>query len=69
MRSEHVAGALAELSSVATALDELLARLTLITDGLAGAERDALSTGLHEVERSLNAASRRLSRVLEANRR
>jgi hypothetical protein len=54
----------AELSSVATALDELARRVATIGDGLTGAERDALRADLFEVERALGNASRRLSRAL-----
>jgi uncharacterized membrane protein YgcG len=64
-----VSPSLAELSSVATALEELLQRVTAITDRLTGEERDALSSDLQEVERSLGAASRRLTRLLRTNRR
>jgi hypothetical protein len=55
----------AELSSVATALDELAQRVSTIVDGLTGAERDALTTDLQEVERALGNASRRLTRALD----
>ena len=58
----------AELSSVATVLDEMRARIAGIADGLTGAERDALSDGLFEVERHLGNAQRRLVRLLEAAR-
>jgi hypothetical protein len=64
-----VSAPFAELSSVATALDELLHRVTAITDGLSGDDRDALTSDLQEVERSLGAASRRLARLLHTNRR
>jgi hypothetical protein len=60
--------ALAELSSVATALDDLLRRVTTITENLTGPEQEALSSDLHEVERALGNAIRRLGRLLEANR-
>ncbi|HEX9548274.1 MAG TPA: hypothetical protein VF942_13120 [Acidimicrobiales bacterium] len=60
--------ALAELSSVATALDELLQRVSTITDNLTGAEQEALSSDLLEVERALGTAVRRLGRLMEANR-
>lgn len=58
----------AELSSVATALDEMAKRVAAIADGLCGEERDALSADLFEVERVLGTAARRLSRAL-ADRR
>ncbi len=55
----------AELSSVATALDELAQRVAAIGDSLTGGERDALRSDLFEVERALGNASRRLSRALD----
>ena len=55
----------AELSSVATALDELARRVAAIGEGLTGAERDALSADLFEVERALGNASRRLGKALD----
>jgi hypothetical protein len=55
----------AELSSVATALDELAQRVAAIGDALTGEERDALRSDLFEVERALGNASRRLSRALD----
>jgi hypothetical protein len=60
-----VVSARAELSSVATALSELAQRVSSIVEALSGAERDALSGDLHEVERALGNASRRLSRALD----
>jgi len=56
----------AELSSCATALDELAGRITLITDGLTPAERDGLGAELYEVERTLSAARRRLERIVDS---
>lgn len=58
----------AELSSAATVLGELTARLAAIADGLVGDERDALAEGLFEVERSLGNAHRRLNRLLDTGR-
>ncbi len=55
----------AELSSVATALDELAQRVSAIGEALSGAEREALSSDLLEVERALGNAVRRLSRALD----
>jgi hypothetical protein len=59
--------AYAELSSVATALDELAHRIAAIGEGLQGAERDALAADLFEVERTLGTAARRLSRALDSH--
>jgi hypothetical protein len=56
--------ATAELSSIATALEELTARVASIGAGLSGEERDQLGSELLEVERHLGAANRRLGRVL-----
>jgi ElaB/YqjD/DUF883 family membrane-anchored ribosome-binding protein len=58
----------AELSSVSTRLEELVKGVTDIADGLAGEERDRLSSDLYEVERTLRAAERRLRRVIDAGR-
>jgi hypothetical protein len=57
----------AELSSAATVLDELRARIATIADGLTGAERDALVDGLFEVERHLGNAHRRLARLVTSS--
>jgi hypothetical protein len=56
----------AELSSVATSLDELVGRVSRIAEGLTGEERDVVGPDLFEVERSLRAARRRLSALQEA---
>ncbi len=55
----------AELSSVATAVDELAKRVATIGEALSGDERDALSADLFEVERALGNAARRLARALD----
>ncbi len=55
----------AELSSAATLLADLTARITAIAEGLQGDERDALADGLFEVERALGNAQRRLNRLVE----
>ncbi len=56
----------AELSSLATALDELTRRVTALAEGVANEQHD-LATELYEVERSLNGARRRLSKVVKAS--
>jgi len=61
--------AIAELSSVATALDELLHRVSRIADDIARSEQETLSTELYEVERTLGTAHRRLVRLVDNNRR
>jgi hypothetical protein len=58
-------GTTAELSSLATALEDLSARVTSIAEGLSGTERDGTAVELYEVERALGEAQRRLARVLE----
>ncbi|HEX6569524.1 MAG TPA: hypothetical protein VF015_10170 [Acidimicrobiales bacterium] len=58
----------AELSALATTLDELTARLTAAADRYRGSPRGDVADGLYEVERSLLAASRKLERVLRAMR-
>jgi hypothetical protein len=55
----------AELSSVATRLHELVARVGQIAEGLAGDEKESVGPELFEVERTLRAAERRLTRVLD----
>ena len=56
---------LAELSSVATGLEEMARRITAIAEGLTGAEAEDYSADLFEVERALGTASRRLNRLLD----
>jgi hypothetical protein len=56
----------AELSSVATSLDELLGRITRITEGLGGDERDVVGPDLFEVERALRSARRRVTRIVDS---
>jgi hypothetical protein len=54
----------AELSSAATTLEELAARVERVGDLLQGAEQESLAGDLYEVERNLRAAPRRLEAVL-----
>lgn len=56
----------AELAALATSLSDLVQRISAISDELTGAERDRLGQDLFEVERTLTAASRRLTRALDA---
>ena len=62
-------GSSAELTSLATALEELTARITAIADLYATGERDELATDLYAVERALTGARRRLTKVIDADRR
>ncbi len=54
----------AQLSSLSTALDELTKRIAGIADDLQGAPREDVAADLYEVERNLQAASRRLRTLL-----
>lgn len=54
----------AQLSSVATALGDLTARITEMAESLSGTERDDVATNLFEVERALRSAGRQLDRVV-----
>jgi hypothetical protein len=54
----------AELSSLATALDDLTKRVSALAEEVANEEQD-LAVELFEVERSLNGAKRRLRKVVE----
>ncbi|MGH9094774.1 MAG: hypothetical protein ACRDXE_06405 [Acidimicrobiales bacterium] len=58
----------AELSSLASGLDELAQRVTRLADSLPMAERDAFGADLYEVERTLVAAQRRLTRIVDTGR-
>lgn len=58
----------AELSSLATALDDVAERVTAIAESYASARRDDLATELYQVERALAAARRGLNRVLDNQR-
>jgi len=55
----------AELSSLATGLDELLSRVTAIAERLHGPDQEVVGPELYEVERTLRSAQRRLSRILD----
>ncbi|HVM04087.1 MAG TPA: hypothetical protein VM242_02845 [Acidimicrobiales bacterium] len=54
----------AELSSLATALDELTRRVTAIADRYLQ-DREDLATELYHVERALNGASRSLAKAVD----
>jgi hypothetical protein len=56
----------AELSSVATSLDELVGRISRIAEGLSGDERDVVGPDLFEVERALRSARRRVTRIVDS---
>lgn len=54
----------AQLSSVATGLTEMIQRVSESADGMRQAGRDDLAGDLFEVERSLQAAARRLAALV-----
>jgi len=54
----------AQLSSVATALDELTDRVTRLADDFRAAADDQTATELFEIERVLQQAARRLDRLV-----
>lgn len=59
-----MSGGSAELSSLATALEELSKRVTAIAEGYARAERDDLAAELYQAERALTSAHRSVVRVV-----
>ena len=58
----------AELSALATTLDDVAARVTAAADRYQGTPRADVADGLYEVERSLISAARKLDRVLRTMR-
>jgi len=54
----------AHLSSLSTALDELTQRITSLADDYHSSPREDVAADLYEVERSLQAAARRLRTLL-----
>jgi hypothetical protein len=54
----------AQLSSLSTALDELMERIIALADGYQGSPREDVASDLYEVERNLQAAARRLKTLL-----
>ena len=58
-----------ELSSLATALEDLTKRVTAIADGLVNTQADWAAQDLFAVERSLRAGHRRLATLNERLRR
>jgi hypothetical protein len=58
--------AAAELSSMTTALEDVSRRVAAIAEDYEAAKRDDLAAELFEVERSVAAAIRRLTRVATA---
>ena len=58
-------GTAAELSSLTTSLEELVQRITALAEEASAAKRDDVAGELFEVERTLQSASRRLTRLLD----
>ena len=59
----------AELSALATTLEDVTTRITAVADRYQGSpNRGDIADGLYEVERSLLTAARKLDRVLRAMR-
>jgi hypothetical protein len=58
----------AELSALATTLDDLATRITAVGDRYRGSTRPDVADGLYEVERSLLTAARQLERVMRSMR-
>jgi hypothetical protein len=54
----------AQLSSISTALDELTTRIVSLADGYQESPREDIAADLYEVERNLQAATRRLKALL-----
>jgi len=57
----------AELSSLAATVEELVRRLDTLAEAYGTARRDDLVSEVHEVERNLTAAHRRLARMSTAS--
>jgi hypothetical protein len=56
----------AELSSMGATVEDLTRRLRAIADAYTDARREDLAAEVHEVERALEAARRRLDRLVAA---
>lgn len=61
-------GAASELSSLASALDELTKRVAAIAERYRRVDREDLAAELYAAERALLGAQRRLSAVVETDR-
>lgn len=61
-----MSSAAAELSSLATALEELTKRVVSIADAYAAARREDLATELYGVERQLTNSLRRIDKVTKS---
>jgi hypothetical protein len=54
----------AQLSAIHTSLDDLAERLTAMADRYQGSPREDVAASLYEIERNLQAASRKLEKLL-----
>ena len=59
---------LSELSSIASSLDQIARRVTVLADAATAAKRDDVGSDLIAVERALLGAVRRLERMLASGR-
>ncbi len=57
---------MAELSTVATQIEDLVSRITEVAEHYHGTDQDAVAVRLFEVERSLMSASRNLRSAMRA---
>jgi Mg2+ and Co2+ transporter CorA len=55
----------AQLSSLSTSLADLVQRVTTMADGFQGSPREDVAADLYDVERHLQAASRRLKALID----
>jgi hypothetical protein len=58
-------GLAAQLSTIASSLDDLTHRITELADSRSSQPDDDVASELYEVERALQHASRRLQRIVE----
>ncbi|HVC24113.1 MAG TPA: hypothetical protein VND23_00015 [Acidimicrobiales bacterium] len=58
----------AELSSIATLLDQIVGRVTAMADTASASHEDDLAAELYGVERALSTAQRRVERLSTARR-
>lgn len=64
----NASGDAAELSSIATVLDDLQGRVVEVADRWRLVEREDIAGDLYDVERSLRSAQRRIQRALNSLR-
>jgi hypothetical protein len=68
MEPPEVATPTAELSSLASALVDIQARISAVASRYEGTAREDLANGLYEVERNLATGGRRLEKILRGLR-